>query len=83
NLVGIKRRNWPREAVRELKEAFRTVYFQPGNIRTVAAAARASGSFPSPQAQAFLEFFSGGKRGFARPRREVVVSVTADGGESV
>jgi UDP-N-acetylglucosamine acyltransferase len=76
NLVGIKRRGWPRETVRELKEAFRAVYFQPGNIRTIAAAARASGSFSSPQAQAFLEFFAGGKRGFARPRRE---GMAADG----
>lgn len=72
NLVGIKRRNWPRETVRELKDAFRTVYFQPGNIREIAATARASGAFPSPQAQAFLEFFASGKRGFARPRREAL-----------
>jgi UDP-N-acetylglucosamine acyltransferase len=71
NLVGIKRRNWPRETVRELKGAFRAVYFQPGNIRVIAAAARASGAFPSEQAQAFLAFFAGGKRGFARPRREI------------
>jgi UDP-N-acetylglucosamine acyltransferase len=77
NLVGIKRRNWPREAVLELKEAFRTVYFQPGNIRTIAAEARASGRFPSLQAQAFLEFFAGGKRGFARPRREAFAPVSA------
>ncbi len=72
NLVGIKRRDWPRETVRELKAAFRVVYFQPGNIRAIAATARASGAFPSAQAQAFLEFFAGGKRGFARPRREGV-----------
>jgi UDP-N-acetylglucosamine acyltransferase len=76
NLVGIKRRNWPRETVSELKAAFRVVYFQPGNIRTIAATARTSGAFPSAQAQAFLEFFAGGKRGFARPRREGFVADT-------
>ena len=78
NLVGMKRRNWPRETVRELKEAFRAVYFQAGNIRAVAAAARDTGSFPSPEAQAFLEFFSGGKRGFARPRREGLTDGASD-----
>jgi len=68
NVVGLKRRGLPRETMRELKEAFRTVFFTPGNIRTVAATAL-------PHAQAaetkmFLEFFAWGKRGFARPRRE-------------
>jgi UDP-N-acetylglucosamine acyltransferase len=69
NLVGLKRRGVAREAIRELKEAFRAVYFTPGNIRDVAAAARTGGAFATPEAGRFLEFFGGGMRGFARPRR--------------
>lgn len=68
NLVGLKRRGFPRETMRELKDAFRGVYFASGNIRTVAA-----GLLPaafSPEARRFLEFFGGGKRGFARARRD-------------
>lgn len=67
NVVGLKRRGFPRETIRELKEAFRAVYFTPGNIRTVAA-----GLLPgavSSEARRFLEFFTQGKRGSARPSR--------------
>ncbi len=69
NLVGLKRRGVPREAVRELKEAFRTVYFTPGNIREVATQALGGAAFRTDEARRFLEFFTGGKRGFARARR--------------
>lgn len=68
NLVGLKRRGTAREAVRELKEAFRAVYFTPGNIRAVAASL--VGGAASPEARRFLEFFAEGKRGIARPSRE-------------
>lgn len=74
NLVGLKRRGVPRESIRELKDAFRAVYFTPGNIRTVAAQILASGSFKSVEAVRFLEFFTAGKRGFARTRRQGVAS---------
>lgn len=77
NLVGLKRRGFSREAVRELKEAFRAVYHAPGNIRELAAAALGSGAYVSAEARRFLEFFAGGKRGFARPAR----AVRAEGGE--
>lgn len=77
NLVGVKRRGFSREAIRELKEAFRAVYFATGNIRELAAAALASGVFTTAEARRFLEFFSGGKRGFARAAR----AVRADGGD--
>ena len=77
NLVGIKRRNWPRETLRELKTAFQFVYFTPGNLRNHAASALASGAYTSPQARAFLDFFSGGKRGFARARRETAITTLA------
>ncbi len=67
NLVGLKRRGWPREVMRELKEAYRTVMRPTGNMRTVAA-----GLLPgaqTEQARVFLTFFAGGKRPIARPRR--------------
>jgi UDP-N-acetylglucosamine acyltransferase len=66
NLVGLRRRGASREAIAELKEAFRTVYGTAVNIRTLAAAALASGHFPSAETRRFLEFFAGGQRGFAR-----------------
>jgi UDP-N-acetylglucosamine acyltransferase len=70
NLIGLKRRGVARESIRELKEAFRVVYFTPGNIREVAMQAVAGGAFHTVEAKRFLEFFTSGKRGFARARRE-------------
>ncbi|MGH7997633.1 MAG: acyl-ACP--UDP-N-acetylglucosamine O-acyltransferase [Opitutaceae bacterium] len=70
NFVGLKRWGFPRETIRQLKEAFRAVYFGRGEIRELAAAALASGAYSAPEARRFLEFFSGGVRGFARsPQR--------------
>ena len=68
NLVGLKRRGLPRETMRELKEVFRHVFFTPGNIRTIAAEALPRAQ--APEARQFLEFFTTGKRGFSRPRRQ-------------
>lgn len=68
NLVGLKRRGVAREAIAELKALFRAVYGESGNIREVAA--RWKAQVKSGEGAAFLEFFAGGKRGFARPRRE-------------
>lgn len=68
NLVGLKRRGFSREVIRELKEAFRAVYFTPGNIRTIAAGLAAGAT--SAQARQFLEFFTQGKRGIGRPSRD-------------
>lgn len=65
NLVGLKRRGVPRDAIRELKDCYRTV-FAGGDPRKLAAARLAAG-VRSPEAQRFLGFFAGGKRGFARP----------------
>ena len=70
NLLGLKRRGFSRAAIVELKDAFRVVYFTPGNIRDVAAGALAAGEFSTPEARHFLEFFTGGKRGFVRARRD-------------
>jgi UDP-N-acetylglucosamine acyltransferase len=69
NVVGLRRRAVPRMAITELKAAFQAVYFTPGNIRTVAAAALAGGKFTSDEARRFLAFFAEGKRSFARARR--------------
>ena len=69
NGVGLKRRGLTRAAITELKAAFHDVYFTPGNIREVAVALLAGGKFNSAETRRFLEFFSAGKRSFARARR--------------
>lgn len=69
NLIGLRRRGVSRESVAQLKAAFREVYFTPGNIREIATQALAGGSYTSAEARRFLEFFTTGKRGFARARR--------------
>lgn len=70
NVVGLKRRGFSRAAIAELKAAFQDVYFTAGNIRDVAAQRLAANAFETPEARRFLEFFAGGKRSFARARRE-------------
>lgn len=75
NLVGLKRRGFSRETIREIKDAFRVVYFTPGNIRDVARVALDGAAFKSPEARRFLAFFTEGKRGFARARREGAAGV--------
>ena len=72
NLIGLKRRGLSREAIGEIKEAFRTVYFTPGNIRDVAKSALGDGAFKTDEARRFLTFFTEGKRGFARARRDAM-----------
>ncbi|WP_414661979.1 acyl-ACP--UDP-N-acetylglucosamine O-acyltransferase [Horticoccus sp. 23ND18S-11] len=70
NAVGLRRRGFSRAAIAELKSAFKDVYFTSGNIREVAGQRLAANAFETPEARRFLEFFAGGKRGFARARRE-------------
>lgn len=65
NLVGLKRRKFSRESVREIKECYARV-FAGGDPRDAAAAMLQSG-VQSAEARRFLEFFATGKRGFARP----------------
>jgi UDP-N-acetylglucosamine acyltransferase len=65
NVVGLKRRGFSRDAIRELKDCFRAV-FAAGDPRK-AAAARLAAGVASAEARRFLEFFAAGKRGFARP----------------
>src|SRR5579863_7407608 len=69
NLIGLRRRNVPREAIREVKEAFRLVYSTQGNIREIAGRALSSGEFKSAEAGRFLTFITGGTRGIARAAR--------------
>lgn len=69
NAVGLRRRGISRAAIAELKQAFHAVYFAPGNIRGLAADALAAGTYGTAEARRFLEFFSEGKRSFARARR--------------
>ena len=69
NLIGLKRRGFNREVIRELKQLYHAIYFTPGNIRTVAAEALARGDAQSAEGRRFLEFFTSGKRSFARARR--------------
>lgn len=71
NLLGLKRRGFSRDAIRELKEAFRAVYYHFGNPREHAANAVAGGTYQTAEARLFLEFFAAGKRGFARASRVV------------
>lgn len=68
NLVGLKRRGFPRAAMLEIKHCYARV-FAPGNPREHAAALLAAG-VQSAEARRFLAFFAGGKRGFARPLRD-------------
>lgn len=70
NVVGLRRRGMPRAAITELKQAFQEVYFTPGNIRQIAGELLAQSGYVTVEARAFLEFFAGGKRSFARARRK-------------
>jgi UDP-N-acetylglucosamine acyltransferase len=68
NLVGLRRRGVRGTALAELKRALGHVCRAAGNPRELAEQALASGDYPSAEAQRFLAFFLGGRRGFARPR---------------
>lgn len=74
NLVGLKRRGFSREAIGEIKECYAAV-FAGGDPRKLAAARTAR----TPEAKRFLDFFAGGKRGFARPGP--LATTAAEGGE--
>lgn len=78
NLIGLKRRGTSREAIRELKEAFRAVYGMQGDVRETAAGLLSGGRFKSDEGRRFLEFFGGTKRGLARPRREAAARGVPD-----
>ena len=69
NVVGLRRRGLPPGVFRELKAAFRLLSLPVGNPRTLASEMLLRRDFSSAEARHFLEFFQGGRRGFARVRR--------------
>ncbi len=78
NIVGLRRRGTPRATVEELKRAFRAVNVDVGDMRELAAAELASGTYVSEEARRYLEFFGSGRRGFIRARRGGPVSDRED-----
>ena len=79
NVVGLRRRGLERKAFSEIKRAFRALDTPVGNLRALAAIALDSGEFTSLEAQTFLRFFEGGRRGFARTQRGLDTASTTDG----
>ncbi len=79
NLVGLRRRGFPREVVDEIKRAFRNVNTPVGNLRQIAEATLQRGDFGSAEARNFLQFFAGGRRGFVRTRRSAAADEPNDG----
>ena len=69
NVVGMRRRGLTREVMEEIRRAFRALNTPVGNLREIAAATLQHGGFASAEARRFLDFFQGGRRGFARTRR--------------
>lgn len=68
NLIGLRRRGAPGDAIAELKRAYREVFAPGASCRERADAALASGTYAAPEAVRFLQFFLGGRRGrFAAP----------------
>ena len=71
NLVGIRRQGIPTAAVADLKRCFHAVFRGRGNPRERAATALQQLDCGSEApGRTFLEFFAGGRRGFARTRLE-------------
>jgi len=67
NTVGLRRRGFGRDVLSELKRAYQAVFFETGNIRTLASDYLGAAEV-NPEARRFLEFFAEGTRGFARTR---------------
>jgi UDP-N-acetylglucosamine acyltransferase len=64
NLIGLKRSNTPSEAISELKQCYRAVFFHSGNPAQLAINCRPK----TEQGRAFVEFFKGSQRGFVKSR---------------
>lgn len=69
NLVGLRRRGFSRESIAELKTLFRELFWRPGNVRERAAAILAGERALAVEGRRFVEFLTGGKRGFVQARR--------------
>jgi len=70
NMVGLRRRGFEREVLSEIKQAFRETLARGGNLRARAAAELASGRYTRPEALAFLEFLTAGRRTLARVQHD-------------
>lgn len=69
NVVGLRRSKMPMLVVADLKRCYHAVYCGPGDLRVRVNALLAERRCGDDNAgRRFLEFFAGGKRGFARPR---------------
>jgi UDP-N-acetylglucosamine acyltransferase len=77
NQIGLRRRGFSREVIAGLKQLFRRVY-AANNLRAEAASILASGEVTGPEARRFLEFFTGGRRGIARPLRHASADEASD-----
>ncbi len=67
NLVGLRRREFSPETIRDIKEAFQAIYRHRGGQRERARVRLATQPPATSQAREFLAFFEAGKRGFAQP----------------
>lgn len=72
NLVGLRRRGVPAEAIKEIKALFRLIYGGGLSIRRVALEALEKGTAKTEQGMEFLKFFShDSKRGYVQPPERV------------
>ncbi|MDQ8197578.1 acyl-ACP--UDP-N-acetylglucosamine O-acyltransferase [Pelagicoccus enzymogenes] len=71
NLVGLRRRGFSKDAIAELQRCYRKVFMGTGNMRILASELLERSEALSAESIRFLEFFAGGKRGFATPNRSV------------
>lgn len=67
NLVGLKRRGWTHEQIRQAKKAYRTVFTEGLPLKEALATIRAM-SAQSPEIRHFTDFIEASTRGLCRPR---------------
>lgn len=66
NVVGLRRRGVSRDCIKVLKTCYRVVLKESTNVKKAAADLLAGEYGEIKEVRAFLEFFEGGKRGYAR-----------------
>lgn len=69
NLVGLRRRGVSKDTIAKLQRCYRSVFLGTGNVRRLAKELVEGEFGECPETCRFLEFFSGGTRGFAKPGR--------------
>lgn len=68
NVIGLRRRGFSSEVVKDLKSVYRAVYVIPGGPKKNAARANEQKLAQTPEGQRFLDFFLSASRGaFVRP----------------